>query len=86
MTEDHGVTAPGPDFLFHPPARMSGEPDAVADAIFEHYLPRSKGKIRFTLYAAEDFAEGEPEPLTGVLARLAALVELQARGQSRSAA
>ncbi len=52
-------------------ARMSGEPDAVADAIFEHYLPRSQG---------DTLPRTRPGLALGIANRLDSLVGLFAVG------
>jgi glycyl-tRNA synthetase len=52
-------------------ARLSGEPDAVADAIFEHYLPRSQG---------DALPQGRPGRALGIASRLDSLVGLFAVG------
>ncbi|MFN2244815.1 MAG: glycine--tRNA ligase subunit beta [Anaerolineae bacterium] len=52
-------------------ARLSGEPDAVAEAIFEHYLPRSAGDI---------LPQTKPGAALGLADRLDSLVGLFAVG------
>ena len=52
-------------------ARLSGEPDAVADAIFEHYLPRGAG---------DDLPANLPGLVVGLADRLDSLVGLFAVG------
>jgi glycyl-tRNA synthetase len=52
-------------------ARLSGEPEAVAEAIFEHYLPRSAGDI---------VPETKPGAALGLADRLDSLVGLFAAG------
>ncbi|MFN2182509.1 MAG: glycine--tRNA ligase subunit beta, partial [Anaerolineae bacterium] len=52
-------------------ARLSGEPDAVAEAIFEHYLPRSAGDI---------LPETKPGAALGLADRLDSMVGLFAVG------
>ncbi|HPS32032.1 MAG TPA: glycine--tRNA ligase subunit beta [Anaerolineaceae bacterium] len=52
-------------------ARLSGEPEAVAQGIFEHYLPRN---------AEDRLPEGEPGLLVGIADRLDSLAGLFAMG------
>jgi len=56
-------------------ARMSGEPEAVAEAIFEHYLPR---------YAGDSTPASRPGLAVGLADRLDTLVGLFAAGLAPS--
>ena len=57
-------------------ARLSGEPDAVAVAIFEHYLPRSQG---------DALPQTRPSLALGIASRLDSLVGLFAVGLAPTA-